>query len=383
MADARLETAKSHWAPRLLAHGVDYNDFLRTTGAIETWSGWLDAWVRVGEGHEQIARDAEADGHARTAGESFVRAAVYYHFAKSLWLEDVQVYRSTTLRSVEALRRGMRHLDPTFERLEITFDRDRIVANLRQPSGVERPPLVILVPGMDSVKEELPAWEDTFLARGLATVSLDGPGQGEAGFVNPIRPDYEAPVAALLDVLLTRQDLDVRRIGLAGLGMGGYYASRAAAFEPRVAAVAVVGGPYQFSRMPRLVKEKFMHSAQISDEQAAERFAAGFTLDGIAQRIQQPYLVIHGQHDAIMAWQDAERRATEAPRGEFRLYPDGNTVCHSVNHLLRPFLADWLRDRLTGGGRGPWMNAGPVPAPRLPRADVPHPLPIPARSEHP
>jgi 2,6-dihydroxypseudooxynicotine hydrolase len=239
----------------------------------------------------------------------------------------------------------MRYLDPTFERLEIPFDRDRIVANLRKPQTAEQPPFVILLPGMDSVKEEFTSWEDWFLDRGMATVSLDGPGQGEAGFVNPLRPDYEAPVGALLDVLARRPDLDVKHIGISGLGMGGYYASRAAAFEPRITAVGVVGGPYAFRRMPRPVKEKFMYSAQISDENAAERFAARFTLDGVIPRIQQPYLVMHGQHDAGMAWQDAERRAGEAPHGEFRLYPDGNTACHSVSHKLRPFLADWFRDR--------------------------------------
>jgi pimeloyl-ACP methyl ester carboxylesterase len=101
--------------------------------------------------------------------------------------------------------------------------------------------------------------------------------------------------------------------------------------------------------MPALVREKFMFSAQISDESSAARFASGFTLDGVVLRIQQPYLVVHGQHDAVMPWQDAEQRAKQAPRGEFRLYPDGNTVCQSVTNRVRPFLAEWLKAKLTSG----------------------------------
>jgi dipeptidyl aminopeptidase/acylaminoacyl peptidase len=347
MTDERVEAARSQWAPRFLAHGVDYNDFVRITGRIETWSDWLDAWAEAGQQLEDLASAAQRDGHRRTAGEFYVRAAVYYHFAKSLWLEDVHKHRQLTVRSVTALQQGMRNLDPTFERVEVPFGRDRVVANVRRPAGVERPPLVILLPGMDSVKEEFPAWEDTFLHRGLATASLDGPGQGEAGFVNPLQPDFEVPVGAFIDAIAGRSDIDTERIGITGLGMGGYYASRAAAFEPRIQAAGVVGGPYQFERMPALVRAKFMFSAQISDEASAARFASTFTLDGVVQQIRQPYMVVHGQHDAVMPWQDAEQRAKQAPRGEFRLYPDGNTVCQSVTHRLRPFLADWLKAKLT------------------------------------
>ena len=347
MADERVETARTHWAPRLVGHGVDYNDFVRVTQSVESWSDWLDAWVEAGAEYERLAADAAARGHERTAGEFLVRAALYFHYGKAMWLEDPEKYRSTTVRSVEALRAGMPLLDPTFERIEVPFGRDKIVANLRRPSSVERPPLVILLPGMDSVKEEFPAWEDSFLDRGVATASLDGPGQGEAGFVNPLQPEFEAPVGALLDAIASRPDVDTRRVGITGLGMGGYYASRTAAFEPRIAAAGVVGGPYQFARMPKLTKEKFMFSAHISDEREAERFASRFTLEGVVERVQQPYLIMHGRHDAVMAWQDAEERARLAPRGEFRLFDRGNTACHSVSHLLRPFLADWMATRLT------------------------------------
>ena len=41
---------------------------------------------------------------------------------------------------------------------------------------------MIMIPGLDSTKEELRSTEDLFLERGIATFSVDGPGQGEAEY---------------------------------------------------------------------------------------------------------------------------------------------------------------------------------------------------------
>lgn len=346
MPDPRVEGAVKNLVYRFVAHGVEYADWVKVTAPLEDWSQWLDAWVAAAERYETLAAESRALGRIRTAAECHFRAAVYHHVGKHAWLDDLAKYRAACDRSVAELLRAMPVLDHTFERLEIPFERDRIVANLRRPPGLERAPVVILVPGLDSTKEELPAWEEAVLRRGMASVSLDGPGQGEAGYVNPLRPDYEVPVAALLDVLERRTDLDLSRVGISGLGMGGYYASRTAAFEPRIAAAGVVGGPYQFPRMPPLVQAKFMHSAHLTDFEEARALAERFTLDGVITRIKQPYLVVHGQFDAVMPWQEAEERARQAPRGEFRLEPEGNTVCHTVSHTLRPFIADWLREKI-------------------------------------
>ena len=42
----------------------------------------------------------------------------------------------------------------------------------------------------------------------MATLSLDGPGQGETGFTLDIRPDYEVAVAAILDAVAGAPELD-------------------------------------------------------------------------------------------------------------------------------------------------------------------------------
>ena len=208
MPDERVQAAIHNWAPRFISQGVDYNDFIRTTAGIEHWEDWLDAWCATADVHAALAQEAEAQGYRLTAGEAWVRAALCYHFAKFVWMVDMAKYRAAADLAVSSLYAAHRCLDATAERLELPLDGQMMIGNLRRPPGAYRPPLVFLLPGLDSTKEEFFHWEEVFLKRGLATLSLDGPGQGETGYVTHIRADYEAAVSAALDALDSRSDLD-------------------------------------------------------------------------------------------------------------------------------------------------------------------------------
>jgi len=192
MPDARVQAAVEHWAPRFIQAGVDYNDFARTTAGVERWEDWLDAWCDTAGVHVGLAREAEAAGRLRTAGDAWLRAAVCFHFGKFVWVLDERRARAAADRAVTALRAAHRLLDPTAERIEAPLG---VVANLRRPAGADRPPLALLIPGLDSTKEEFFLLENLFLARGMATLSMDGPGQGEGGYTLPLRHDYEVGVA--------------------------------------------------------------------------------------------------------------------------------------------------------------------------------------------
>lgn len=351
MPDPRVESAIAHWAPRMTTQGIDLNDFTRTTARIETWDDWLGEWVRTGELHLELAREAEAEGRARTAGEAFVRAALCFHFAKYVWVVDGQLNREVTLRARDALAEAHRLLDPSARRIEAPITGGGlIIANLRLPPGADRSPLVILIPGLDSTKEEFFNFERVFLDRGLATLSMDGPGQGEAGFESPIRPDYEAAVAAALDALDGEPGVDLDRVGAAGVSLGGYYAPRAAAFEPRLKAVAGVSGPRSFGALwddlPELTRESFAFYSGSPDAETARQRALALDLDGVAERISQPLLVIAGRLDRLIPWESTKAVADAAPNAEFVLYEDGNHVCNNVAYRYRPLLADWLGEQL-------------------------------------
>jgi len=350
MPDARVQAAIDHWAPRFIQAGVDYNDFARTTARVQRWDDWLDAWSETGEMHSGLARAAEADGHRWTAGEAWLRAAVCFHFGKFVWVLDERRSRVAADRAVAALRSAHRFLDPTAERVTAPLDGGAVVANLRRPPGAGRPPLALLIPGLDSTKEEFFRLENLFLTRGMATLSLDGPGQGEAGYVLPMRPDYEVGVSAILDALADRSDIDVSRVGALGVSLGGYFAPRAATFEPRLRAVAGISGPFCFGELwddlPQLTRETFMHKSGASDAEDGRRRALALDLEGVLERLDVPALFVTGKLDRLIPWESTRRQADAAPRGEFVLFDDGNHVCANIPYKARPLVADWLAQQL-------------------------------------
>jgi 2,6-dihydroxypseudooxynicotine hydrolase len=209
---------------------------------------------------------------------------------------------------------------------------------------------VLLVPGLDSTKEEFFRLENVFLDRGMATLSIDGPGQGESGYELPIRADYDVAVTAVLDAIAGRTDVDLDRVGLLGVSLGGYYAPRVLAFEPRVKAGVGLSGPYRFSDIwddvPPQTRETFVTKSFAKDDDEGRAKAAELDLRGVAERIRQPYLAITGKLDRLIPWEQTERAAAEAPNGTFLLHEDGNHGCANVPYKTRPVAADWLREQL-------------------------------------
>jgi 2,6-dihydroxypseudooxynicotine hydrolase len=348
--DRRVADAIAHWAPRFVTNGVDYNDFVRVTSSLATWDEWLPAWVENGDRHAALAGEAEEKGRSVTAGEAWNQAALSYHFAKFVWMVDLERYEQATRLAVEALRNAHRHLDPTAERVEIPFERGaQLVGNLRRPEGASAP-LVLLFPGLDSTKEEFFGWENVFLERGLATFSLDGPGQGESGLTTRIYPNYEAAATAALDALAGRDDVDLDRVGAAGVSLGGYYAPRAAAYEKRIRAAVGISGAFDFGAcwptLPQQTRETVQHHTGAADEEEARERASELNLHEAARLIDQPLLVITGKLDRLIPWQQTERIAADAPDAEFVLFEEGNHVCNNIPYRYRPLAADWLKEKL-------------------------------------
>jgi 2,6-dihydroxypseudooxynicotine hydrolase len=351
VTDARVQAAIDNWAPRLIANGVDYNDFFRVTSAIERWDEWLDAWSAAADIHRSLALQALDLRHLQSAGEAFLRAAITYHFAKFVWVLDPDRNRRATRAAVRAMYDAHAILDPSAQRIETELDGGTIVANLRRPAiDSTLAPLVVLIPGLDSTKEEFYLWESVFLRRGMATLSLDGPGQGETAYQMPIRADYEVAVAAMLDEVMGVEGLDLDRVGAAGVSLGGYYVIRAAAFEPRLKAVAGISGPHdmlaKWDAMPSLTREAFIHYSGAGDEAEGRERAARLNLAGVAERVRQPCLVITGKLDRIVPWEQTKQIADEAPNSEWVLYEDGTHVCNNIPFKYRPLVGDWMRDQL-------------------------------------
>jgi 2,6-dihydroxypseudooxynicotine hydrolase len=343
--------AIEHWAARFVANGVDAADFARVTSAIAGWDEWCRVWSGAAAVHEDLGRTALADSRRLSGGGHLAQAALYYHFAKFLFVQDPGQLRAAHGAAVRCLNDALPHLSPPGERAEIPFDGAVLVGVLRRPAGPGPHPVVVLIPGLDSAKEEFRAVEQVFLDRGLATFSVEGPGQGEAEYDLAIRPDWEAPGEAILDAVSEMPGIDGQRIGLWGVSLGGYYAPRLASGDRRVRACIALSGPYDFGQewdeRPELTREAFrVRSKSASADQAAGR-AAELTLAGRAGRITAPLLVVAGRRDRLTNWQQGRRLADEAAGPvEFLLLDEGGHGCANVAYRHRPYAADWMARQL-------------------------------------
>jgi dienelactone hydrolase len=347
----RVQVAAHHWRPRFVANGIDVNDFDATVAKTLDWKDWGPNWRTVGEMHEALGREAEDHGRLVSAAQAYQRAAWCYHLGKFLWFEDLQVHAELRDRAVSVYRRALPNLDPPAQRLEIPFEGHTVPCNFRRPRDAQQPPLVLLVPGLDSSKEELFAIEEDFLCRGMATLSVDGPGQSENSVHFALRPNWETVIAPLLDHLgEVGLDVDQRRIGLMGISMGAIYGPRAAAYEKRIRAVVGLAGPYNlgecWNALNPLTKRGYVYYTKSAGESEAERKAYTLNLEGVLHMVMQPLLVIHGAKDRLFPPAQAERIAREAPNSTLVIYPDGNHVCNNISYKYRPLMADWLSEKL-------------------------------------
>lgn len=350
--DALMESAVSHWAPRMVSNGVMLTDFQEVCASIERWNDWCAAWCKRAAVHEALGRECLAEGYKLSGAEHLSRAAVYYHFAKFVFVHDVGQMRAAHLKAVECKNLALPHLQPPVERVLIPYRGKQLAGFLRLPAGAVRPPVMVMVPGLDSAKEELEAYEIPFLQRGVATLMVDGPGQGEGEYDFPIQGNYEEPVTAVVDWLMTRSEVDTDRIGLWGVSLGGYYAPRAAAFEKRIKACIGLAGPYDFGanwdKMPELTREAFRVRAHCKTPEEARKYAGTLTLkNGVAQQISCPLFLLTGKQDRIVPWQDTQRVAQEASGPvKLMIVEDGNHIANNRPYRWRQLSADWMAEQL-------------------------------------
>ncbi|MET7994570.1 alpha/beta hydrolase [Amycolatopsis sp. NPDC005232] len=308
---------------RLLAQvavgGSDLFECARTAARIGRTSTdgevWQREWSRTAEETTAAGEAALERGDLTTARRALQRSCSYWrHSEFFLDTQDPrreQAYRNGTANFQKAaeLTGGL------IERIRVPFEGTTMDGYFVKPDASDTPrPTVLFLGGADSWAEELYFMGGTeFPSRGLNVVLVDTPGRGGSLRFKKLysRPDYEMPVAAVLDFISERSDVDTDRIGLAGVSFGGYYAPRAAAFEPRVKAVAAWCGTWSiltdfYEFYPPLQKQLQWLTGSADDAEARAKLAE-FTLDGVAQKLAIPVYVMHGTDDLIMDIEGARR----------------------------------------------------------------------------
>lgn len=359
MADSILERVWRANELRLQGDGVpapDVRDAIRT---LERWEDWYAFWAARGDRYEQLAREALARGRRLSGGELLWQACLSYHFAQFLWFHDRPRRDAGQHHKVELYREAAPLFAVPAERFDVPCDGLTIPGYLRVPTDRSGPvPVVLVLGGLESTKEESYLMENRLLARGLATCAFDGPGQGEMYFHATLRPDFHRFASAVIDWLEQRPEVDAGRLGVLGRSLGGYYAVHTAAHEPRVKACVCWGVLYDLSyydEMKDPSRRGFAFVAGFDDPDAAGGFLnEAVNLDGQAERVRCPLYALHGAQDPLIPASQVDKlRAAlrDHPDLVFDMPEDGDHCCHNLYHVVRPRMADWLAEQLIRSAR--------------------------------
>lgn len=333
---------------------------------------FMKAWLAVADKLVDLAAEDEAQQRLLSAEPKLQRAALYYLTAERMQGHGHPGRDATYQKGLDAFARGTRYSKDNVTRFEVPYGDKTIPVLYTRAEGVDGPaPAVVYLNGLDSCNELL-YWSrlpQELAKRGISTLCVDQPGTGESlrkqGMPATWKSeDWGTPV---FDWLAARDDVDAERIGITGISLGGFYAPRVCAFEPRFASGAVWGANHNWAEVQqrRLKREGenpvphyWNHVQWVFGATNMDDFfekSAGMHLNGVMEKIKVPFLVTHGANDRQISVDYAHQsydQLTNAPRRELKIF----TECEGgVEHVGadnmsfgRSYIADWFAETLGG-----------------------------------
>jgi alpha-beta hydrolase superfamily lysophospholipase len=331
---------------------------------------WWQEWTAMGERIERTADAAAAEGRDATAGNYYLRAAMYYYTGERMVPpgdHKMAIYR----KSLRCAHAGLQRRYPNIEIVDVPYESTSLAAYfMKSPVAKGRAPTVVLFDGLDNCKEMSVQFAGVELAfRGFNTLAIDGPGQGESLRLRNIysRYDYDVAGTAAYEFVAARGDVDPNRVAVAAYSLGGYYAPRVAAFEKRYRACVAWGAIFDYHA--QWVKRRAAMKAAPSKSFAASPFQVpwvmgvpdmdatmekikNYTLAGVAELIECPTLICHGANDRMNTLEVAQQlyAAVGARDKTLKVFSEeegGAEHCQADNRQVgTDYIADWLAAKL-------------------------------------
>jgi pimeloyl-ACP methyl ester carboxylesterase len=295
------------------------------------FGSWVAEWEKTAVRVLDHARQLEKRDRPG-AREAFMRASNYFRMACFYAAHTDPRHKDLWSKSRDCFHRMAALSEYPIEKVGIKFE-GAVLPGYFMPAGRENRPTLIAIGGFDSTKEELYCWIGSAAREyGWNCLVFEGPGQWGALMDNPglvFRPDYEKPVGAAVDHLMTRGDIDKEKIAVIGYSMGGYLCVRGA-LDPRIKAcipntLVVDCGAAAKAGMNKMIKREalmdkafkfllkintparwaFQHSAWVLGVSSASEWVKAyekFTLLGFEGALKgKPMLFLFSEDDIIDA----------------------------------------------------------------------------------
>ncbi|RIV87737.1 alpha/beta hydrolase family protein [Aurantiacibacter zhengii] len=340
-------------------------------GADAGTPAFMREWAKMGEKLLDLAAEDERKGRTFSASNKLERASLYLFTAERMQGHGHPGRQETYAKAREAFDRSTKLGHINRERVEIPLASGTMPALWTRAPGDGPRPAVVFCNGLDSCKELL-YWTrlpEELARRGISTLCVDQPGSGEALRLQalPVDPHSESWASKGVDWLEERTDVDPERIGMTGISLGGHFAPRAVAYEPRFASGAVWGANHnwrevQDKRMQREgenpVPHYWAHVHWAFGADGQDDFlekSSGMNLNGHMDRIKVPFLVTHGANDRQISpsyADDLYEQLVNSPRREKVIFTsrEGGVEHVGADNMAygRDLLSDWFAETLGG-----------------------------------
>jgi esterase/lipase len=217
-----------------------------------TLTSWHDQWKQLAERIEKIGDDCLSKNNKISARDAYLRATEYYRTAE-FFLHNPENTNESEINYLSkkwltCFNKAIKLYNFEIERVKIPYQGTTLPGYYIRANQKSNPgPTLIVQNGFDGTAEELVVQYGFDAARrGYNFLAFEGPGQGQVIREQKLyfRPDWETVVTPVINYILTKKEVDSKRIALYGLSMGGYFAPRAAAYDHRIAACIANSGIY-------------------------------------------------------------------------------------------------------------------------------------------
>ncbi|QOV93644.1 S9 family peptidase [Novosphingobium sp. ES2-1] len=332
---------------------------------------FMKQWAAYGDKLIELAAEDEAKGRAFSASNKLERASLYLLVAERMQGHGAPGRKETYAKALDAFAKSTALGKINRERVEIPLAKGTMPALYTRAEGPGPHPVVVYCNGLDSCKELL-YWSrlpEALARRGVSTLCVDQPGTGEALRLQglPVDPHSENWASMAVGWLESQADVDPKRIGMTGISLGGHFAPRAVAYEPRFASGAVWGANHnwrevQDKRMKREgenpVPHYWAHVMWAFGAETMEEFlekSTDMNLNGHMGSIKVPFLVTHGAQDrqiSVSYADDLYDQLVNSPRREKVIFTarEGGVEHVGADNMSygRDLIADWFAETLGG-----------------------------------
>ena len=347
---------------------------LRLRKCVGDDDAWFREWAREARMVEERGRARIVEGHGLSGAQYLQRASAYYHVGERFLQPKSKEGHDAYLRGVDCFRDAAKLIKrPRMEHVEIPYDGASLPAiyvHAEPASKSGKMPAMVFFDGLDVTKEiQYFKGVADLAARGIACLIVDGPGNGESIRFRDryLRHDTEHYATPVFDYLASRPQVDEKRIGIMAISLGGYYAPRAAAFEQRFACCIAWGAQWDYQkiwldRYERIARadtpalsvaaQHIMWVLNVKSQDEVIKKLEAFKLDGVAQMVRCPFLMLHGEGDEQVSLTEAQKcfDAIGSAKKAMKIFTrkeGGYHHCQIDNQsICSAYMWDWLEDVL-------------------------------------